>query len=169
MPTPAARGLTAAELALAIEELRTMCPATVLDAVALNSKALTGTEAPDDVLLVLQPGGDQPKAFVHIALGGTRARVTTTQRRFGRDARARGPGADLLQRELQEGTLRSIEATDGERRCSFRFDTAAGERQLAVELFSPRGLWVLCDEAGAATTTLRAVTTAGGNLRRGDV
>lgn len=164
MPTPAARGLTAAELALAIEDLRVLCSATVLDAVAL-----IGTGAHNDVLLVLQPDADKQKVFVHIALGGTRARVTTTQRRFGREARARGPGPDLLQRELQDATLRSIEVTDGERRCTFGFDTAAGERRLAVELFSARGLWVLCDAQGVAMTMSRAVTTAVRTLRRGDV
>ena len=164
MPTPAARGLTAAELALAIEDLRVLCSASVLDAVAL-----IGTDQHDDVLLVLQPKGEQPKAFVHIGLGGTRARVTTTARRFGRDARARGPGPDLLQRELQGATLRSIETSDGERRCAFVFDTAAGERRLAVELFSARGLWVLCDAQGVAMSMSRAVTTAVRTLRRGDV
>ena len=81
MPTPAARGLTAAELALAIEELRVLCSASVVDAVAL-----IGADAHDDVLLVLQPSDQNSKAFLHIALGSKRARITTTERRFGRDA-----------------------------------------------------------------------------------
>jgi len=164
MPTPAARGLTAAELALAVEDLRELCRAAVLDAAAL-----LGTDDHDDVLLVLQEGEDQPKAFVHIALGSKRARITTTGRRFGRDARARGPGPDLLQRELQGATLRRIDAHQGERRCTLVFDAEHGERRLIVELFSARGLWVLCDAEGVAMTMSRAVTTAVRTLRRGDV
>ena len=163
MPTPAARGLTAAELALAIEELRVLCSASVVDAVAL-----IGADAHDDVLLVLQPSDQNSKAFLHIALGSKRARITTTERRFGRDARARGPGPDLLQRELQGATLRAIECFDGERRCALAFDTADGERQLIIELFSARGLWLLCDEHGVSKTMSRAVTTAVRTLRRGD-
>ncbi|MFT7535370.1 MAG: putative ribosome quality control (RQC) complex YloA/Tae2 family protein [Hyphomicrobiaceae bacterium] len=165
MQTPAARGLTADELNLAIEALRVYCQATVLDAVALQ-----GTGGHDDVLLVLQPPGDDArKVFVHIALGGPRARVTTTQRRFGRDARARGPGADLFQRELQDATLESIEAVPGERRCTFLFATSNGQRQLVVELFGARGLWLLCTDTGVALTMSRAVETAVRTLRRGDV
>lgn len=168
MPAPAARGLTAAELALALEDLRGLCPTTVVDAVALNTKVLTGTDSHDDVLLVLQTG-EQKKAFVQVALGSTRARVTTTARRFGRDVRARGPGPDLLQRELQGATFTDIVTTPGERRCELVFETAVGKRTLAIELFSARGLWVLCDTGGAALTMSRAVTTAVRTLRRGDV
>lgn len=164
MQTPAARGLSAAELNLAIEELRVYSEATVLDAVALQ-----GTGGHDDVLLVLQPPGDDArKVFVHIGLGGPRARVTTTQRRFGRDARARGPGADLFQRELQDATLTNIEAVPGERRCTFVFATSNGQRRLVVELFGARGLWLLCTDAGVALTMSRAVATAVRTLRRGD-
>lgn len=165
MSPPAARGLTAAELHLAIEELRAHCSTTVVDAVALH-----GTGGNDDVLLVLQPPGEGArKVFVHIALGGPRARVTTTARRFGRDARVQGPGADLFQRELQGATLASIEATAGERRCTFVFDTANGRRELVVELFGARGLWLLCNEEHVALTMSRAVETAVRTLRRGDV
>ena len=163
MQSPAARGLTAAELILAIEELRAYCAATVLDAVALH-----GTDRHDDVMLVLQPPAAAHKVFVHIALGGPRARITTTERRFGRDARVRGPGADLLQRELQDATLQAIEAAAGERRCTLVFATTAGTRRLIVELFGARGLWLLCDEALVALTMSRAVDTAVRTLRRGD-
>tara|TARA_R110002094_G_scaffold24792_9_gene36987 strand:- start:30 stop:1553 length:1524 start_codon:yes stop_codon:yes gene_type:complete len=166
MQTPAARGLTAVELGLAIEELRVYCSATVLDAVALH-----GTGGHDDVMLVLQPSGDAAgsrKVFVHIALGGPRARITTTARRFGRDARARGPGADLFQRELQDATLEAIEVIDGERRCTLVFATKNGPRRLIVELFGARGLWLLCSDSGEALTMSRAVETAVRTLRRGD-
>lgn len=164
MQTPAARGLTAAELHLAIEELRAFCSATVLDAVAVH-----GTDAHDDVMLVLQPAGDASKVFVHVALGGPRARITTTKRRFARDRRVTGPGADLLLRELQDATLRAIEAAPGERRCTLQFDTGNGTRLLVVELFGARGLWLLCDDAGTALTMSRPVETAVRTLRRGDI
>ena len=75
MPAPAdpvARGLTSTELAIAIEELRALEGATVLDAVAL-----VGTGQHDDVLLVLQPDeSEAKKEFLHIALGGVRARIS---------------------------------------------------------------------------------------------
>lgn len=164
MQKSAARGLTAAELNLAIEELRVLQHATVLDAVALQ-----GTGGHDDLLLVLQPPSkDHKKVFVHVALGGPRARITTTQRRFGRDARARGPGADMLQRELQDANCTAIDAVPGERRCMFAFATNNGPRKLIIELFGARGLWLLCDDAGVALTMSRAVETAVRTLRRGD-
>ena len=136
MQKSAARGLTAAELNLAIEELRVLQHATVLDAVALQ-----GTGGHDDLLLVLQPPSkDHKKVFVHVALGGPRARITTTQRRFGRDARARGPGADMLQRELQDANCTAIDAVPGERRCMFAFATNNGPRKLIIELFGALSL-----------------------------
>ena len=169
MPAPAgpvARGLTAAELALAVAELRDLVGATVLDAVAL-----IGTDAHDDLLLVLRPVAPEArKVFVHAALGGTRARVCATARRFGRDARARGPGPDLLQRELQDAALTDVEhAGADERSCALVFDAAGGARRLVIELFGARGLWTLCDADGACLTMSRAVETAVRTLRRGDV
>lgn len=163
---PAARGLTARELGHAVAELAALRGATVLDAAAL-----IGTDEHEDVLLVLQPNDpDAKKVFVHVALGGTRARVCTTQRRFGRDARARGPGPDLFQRELQDAVLREVaHAGDDERSCAFVFDAASGERRLVVELFGARGLWALCDQDGVCLTMSRAVETAVRTLRRGDV
>lgn len=163
---PAARGLTARELGHAVAELSALRSATVLDAVAL-----IGTDEHEDVLLVLQPTDpDARKVFVHVALGGTRARICSTQRRFGREARARGPGPDLLQRELQNAVLRDVtHAGDDERSCAFVFDAAAGERRLHVELFGARGLWALCDQGGVCLTMSRAVETAVRTLRRGDV
>ncbi|MEC9048338.1 MAG: NFACT RNA binding domain-containing protein [Planctomycetota bacterium] len=168
MPAPAgsaARGLTAAELAHALAELRALEGATLLDAVAL-----IGTGGHDDLLLVLQP--DDPiseKAFVHVALGGARARVCTTARRFGRDQRARGAGPDLLQRQLQHSKLTSIEhAGAQERSCTLSFEADGEARSLIIELFGARGLWALCDGEGACVAMSRAVETAVRTLRRGD-
>ena len=99
MPAPAdpvARGLTSAELAIAIQELRALEGASVLDAVAL-----VGTDQHDDLLLVVQPAEPEThKVFLHVALGGVRARICTTKRRFGRDrhARASPPSARLRRR-----------------------------------------------------------------------
>ena len=168
MPAPdgsAARGLTAAELAHALAELRALEGATVVDAVAL-----IGTGGHDDLLLVLQSDApDSQKAFVHVALGGTRARVCTTARRFGRDQRARGPGPDLLQRELQHSKLTSVEhAGADERSCTFTFDANGEVRRLIVELFGARGLWALCSGEGLCVAMSRAVETAVRTLRRGD-
>ena len=168
MPAPAdpvARGLTSQELAIAIQELRALVGSTVLDAVAL-----IGTDQHDDVLLVLQPNEPAAKKeFLHVALGGVRARICTTQRRFGRERRARGPGPDLLQRELQAAKLTTIEqAGRDERSLRLQFEASAGRRDVVVELFGARGLWALCDERGACLTMSRAVETAVRTLRRGD-
>ena len=161
----AARGLTAAELSIAIAELKALAGARVLDAVAL-----LGTDGHDDLLVVLEPrapGG--PKTFLHVALGGTRARVCTTARRWGREQRARGPGPDLLQRDLRGSRLWSVEQPgDDERRCSFTFEAPAGTRTIVVELFGARGLWALCDADGACIAMSRPVETAVRTLRRGD-
>ncbi len=169
MPAPAgsaARGLTAAELALAVGELRELAGARVLDAAAL-----LGTDEHDDLLLVLQPpAGEPPKVFVHIALGGARARVCTTERRFPRDRRARGPGPARLQRDLLDATLVDVaHPGEDERRLTFAFRTAAGRRALVVELFGARGLWALCDDEGRCVALSRAVETAVRTLRKDDV
>ena len=169
MPAPppgsAARGLTARELGLAIAELRPLTGAVVLDAVAL-----AGAGGNDDLLVVLQPAAPEPgKVFLHAALGGTRARVCTTARRFGRQARARGPGPDTLERELQGATLRAVEHPGpDERRCAFVFEAAGGARTLVVELFGARGLWALCDHDDVCVAMSRAVETKVRTLRRGD-
>ncbi|MCB9877148.1 MAG: DUF814 domain-containing protein [Planctomycetes bacterium] len=163
---PVERSLSAAELGLAVAELAAACGAVVLDAVPLD-----GTGGNDDLLLVLRAPDDEaaPKQFVHAALGGTRARLCTTARRFGRDRRGRGPGADVLLRELERLTLVAVEHVAGERRCTLRF--GGGERptrRLEIELFGARGLWALCDETGAILTLSRPVETAVRTLRRGD-
>ncbi|MBL9076111.1 MAG: DUF814 domain-containing protein [Planctomycetes bacterium] len=163
-PGPTTRGLSAAELHDATGELQALHGAAVVDAVPLRTAA-----GPEDLLLVLQPPpAASPKAFVHIALGGPRARIATTARRFGKEARARGPAADLLARELAGATLRAVAAAAGERRCTFTFATPAGDRRLVVELFGSRGLWALLDAEGRAVALSRPVETAVRTLRTGD-
>ncbi|HEB54070.1 MAG TPA: DUF814 domain-containing protein [bacterium] len=163
MPAPSSRGLTAAELGLAVAELRTLCPTTVRDAACL-----LGTGGHEDLLLVLQADATAAKVFVHIALGGTRARVTTTSRRFGRERRASGPAADALARDLRDAVLRELLHPADERRCTFVFAGPAGDRRLEVELFGARGLWALCAGDGTILTMSRAIATAVRTLHRGD-
>lgn len=158
------QGLSAAELAEACAELRAWIGATVLDVAPL-------AEPPgsDDLLVVLQatPPGAR-KAFLHVAPGGPRARVTLTARHFPAAAFARGPARDLLQRELIGSTLADVAASPGERRCTFTWRSAAGERRLVVELFGARGLWALLDADGRALAMSRVVETAVRTLRLHD-
>lgn len=160
------RGLSAAELAAACGELQACCGgARVLEAVPLAVPP-----GSDDLLLVLQSAGPAAgKLFLHFAPGGPRARVTLTTRRFGAEAFARGPARDLLQRELADATLQHTAASPGERRCTFTFRTAHGERRLVVELFGARGLWTLLDAEGRCLVMSRVVETAVRTLRLHDV
>ncbi len=160
----APRGLSAAELAAVSSELQAWLGAIVLEAAPLAQPV--GAE---DLLLVLQqPSGERRKAFLHVALGGTRARVTLTARRFTADAFQRGPARDLLQRDLANATLHHIGHTAGERRCTFGFHTQHGDRRLVVELFGARGLWALLDAEGRCTVLSRPVETAVRTLRLHD-
>ncbi len=166
MTAPAAppRGLSAAELAAACGELRAWCGASVLEAIPLAVPP-----GADDVLLVLQDrASDRRKAFLHLAPGGPRARVTLTTTRFPAEAFARGPARDLLQKELAGATLTHVAVADGERRCAFHFATAHGDRRLVVELFGARGLWALLDAEGRAVVLSRVVETAVRTLRLHD-
>ncbi len=158
-PAEVPRGLSAGELAAAVAELQPLVGCRVLEAVVLTSH--------DDLLLVLQQD-DGRKHFLHIAPGGTRARVTLTSRRFGKDARRRSTPADLLAKELADAELRQVAISDGERRCQFAWHTAGGDRRLEVELFGSRGLWCLCDRDGKALVLSREVVTAVRRLRPGD-
>ncbi len=155
----APRGLAAAELAAAVAELRAFAGWRVQDALPLAQH--------DDLLLVLANGAHD-RAFLHVAPGGTRARVTTTSRRFAKDDWRRGPAADLLARELAGAELRAVAAAPGERRCELQFATAAGDRRLVVELFGARGLWALLDAEGRSLVQSREVVTAVRSLRPGD-
>lgn len=171
-PAAALRGLSAAELAAAVAELQALRGATVLEVVPL-----AGAPGCDDLLLVLQlPQQALPqaaveharKAFVLLAPGGPRARVGTTSRRWPKDAFLRGPTRDALHRELAGATLHHLVQPDGERRCTFGFRTAAGDRQLLVELFGARGLWALLDAESRVLLLSRDVQTAVRTLRLGE-
>lgn len=161
-PADNPRGLSAAELAAAATELRSLVAASVLDVVPL-----TVVPAAEDLLLVLQRGEDH-KQFVHIALGGPRARVTTTTRRFTKAHHTRQQTRDVLRRELEQTTLYDVITAPGERRCEFVFRGQAGERTLVVELFGARGLWALLDGDRAVLALSRTVETAVRSLRPGD-
>ncbi len=163
-PAPAARGLSAAELGHAAAALHALAPAAVVDVVPLHTR--TG---PEDLLLVLQPHGDDRKVFVHVALGSSRARLTTTTRRFAKAVLVRGPVQDLLHRELAASRLVEVVHPAGERRCEFVFAGARGSRRLAVELFGSRGLWALVDEDQRVLALSRPVETAVRTVRIGDV
>lgn len=163
-PRPSARGLSAAELGAATGELRALLDAALLEALPLRTAA-----GHEDLLLVLQPRGNGPKTFVHVALGSSRARVATTTRRFPKSERVRGPAADLLLRELADATFAQIEHPAGERRCELGFLGPHGPRRLVVELFGSRGLWALLDDRGRALALSRTVETAVRTLRPGDL
>ena len=172
-PTPEGppRGLSAAELAAVCAELAAFRDAAVLDVTPLDVPL-----GADDLLLVLQPPvtrdtgpSSTAKVFLHVAPGGSRARLCTTTRRFPAEVAARGPARDLLLRELRAATLLRVVCTAGERRCELHFATAGGERRLVVELFGARGLWALLDAEGRAVVLSRPVSTAVRMLRPGDV
>jgi predicted ribosome quality control (RQC) complex YloA/Tae2 family protein len=156
-PPPAARGLSATELLLAANELSPLLAgSTVLEVVLLQPF--------DDLLLVLLR--DQTKHFLHVALGSKRARVCTTVRRFGKDARLTGPKAASLKQHLEGRTLDSVAIqASGERRLRLTFDTGLS---IEIELFSSRGLWALVNGAGLLLELSRPVATAVRTLRIGD-
>ncbi|MBM3975122.1 MAG: DUF814 domain-containing protein [Planctomycetes bacterium] len=163
-PAPQTRGLSAAELAAACDELQALAGARVIDAAPLQ----VPVDA-DDLLLVLQPPGEAArKTLLHIAPGGPRARLCPTSRRFPAEATRRGPAHDLLQKDLVGATLWDVVAAPGERRCELRFRTAGGDRRLVVELFGARGLWALLDAESRAVALSRAVATAVRTLQPGD-
>ena len=156
------RGLSAAELAAAAPELQALAGATVLDVTPLAV-----TVAAEDLLLVLQ-ASDGGKHFVHIALGGPRARVATTARRFDKARFARHQTRDLLRRELDNATLTGFTAAAGERRGEFSFTTSDDTRTLVIELFGARGLWALLDAERRVLALSRKVQTAVRTLQTGD-
>jgi predicted ribosome quality control (RQC) complex YloA/Tae2 family protein len=154
---PAHRGLTSAELALALGELHAqLAGSTVLDAVLVQPG--------EDLLLVL--ARDDQKHFVHIALGSKRARIATTARRFGKHERVLGPKVDALKKHLDGRTLELVVVpAPGERRARLSF---SGGVRLEVELFSARGLWALVDGAGLILDLSRPVATAVRTLHLGE-
>ena len=163
-PGAPARGLSAAELGAAVDELQPFVGSTLIDATVLRAG---GND--DDLLLVLSRTGDRPaKVFLHVALGGARARVAPTERRFAASEFVTGPAGDVLKRELDGARLQHIGAVAGERRCALHFATHRGERRLVVELFGARGLWTLLDAEGRVLALSRAVATKVRDLAIGD-
>ncbi|MBL8725520.1 MAG: DUF814 domain-containing protein [Planctomycetes bacterium] len=158
---PAARGLTARELAAVLAELQSLRSATVLDIAPLAVPAQC-----DDLLLVLQEPA--AKAFVLLAPGGDRAHLCRTARRYPTAAMPRSPQRDVLQQHLVSATLTGFSQPEGERRCELRFATAHGDRRLVLELFGARGLWALLDAEGRAIALSRPVATAVRTLGLGD-
>ncbi len=152
------RGLSAAELALAAAELAPLLrTAVVLDAALVADS--------DDLLLVLSR--DDRKLFLHVALGQERARVCTTARRFTRSDLRPGPRTDALKRRLAGATVTAVTHAPGERRLEIEFAANEQPLRLCVELFSARGLWVLCTRDGEALELSRTVTTAVRTLQQG--
>jgi len=163
-PGERARGLSAAELTAAVAELQSLVGSVVLDVVPIAVPP-----ASDDLLLVLQHGGEAGrKSFLLLAPGGPRARVGTTTRRWQKDSFARSPARDVLQRELAGAILHHVVQPDGERACTFGFRTDHGDRRLAVELYGARGLWALLDAESRVLLLSREVATAVRTLRPGD-
>ena len=160
-PAEPMRGLSATELAAACSELHALAGARLLEITPLQL-----LPDADDLLLVLQHAAG--KAFVLIAPGGVRARVTTTKARYGADHFARGHQRDQLTKELQGATMTHVIAALGERRCTFHFTSAHGDRRLMVELFGARGLWALLDAEGRLLLLSRPVATAVRTLALGD-
>ena len=134
-PGGPARGVSAAELGTAVAELQSLVGSVVADVTVVRAGG-----SDEDLLLVLAGDDAGCKRFVHVALGGTRARLTTTQRRFPKDAFVSRSPHSLLQRELAGARVQHIGATTGERRCALHFATAHGDRRLAIELFG--GYWM---------------------------
>lgn len=162
-PGGPARGVSAAELGTAVAELQSLVGSVVADVTVVRAGG-----SDEDLLLVLAGDDAGCKRFVHVALGGTRARLTTTQRRFPKDAFVSRSPHSLLQRELAGARVQHIGATTGERRCALHFATAHGDRRLAIELFGARGLWALLDAEGVVVALSRDVTTKVRSLAIGD-
>lgn len=97
----------------------------------------------DDLLLVLVDDSDQ--RTLQIAPGGSRARITTTARRFPKHRLTSAGHADLVAQRLLDARLIRVDAVDGSRALTVQFRRDAERWTLHVELFGPRGLWALCD------------------------
>ena len=154
---PRGGGLRAAELAQAVSALR-----AALDGWCVRDVARI-TDGDDLLLVCAAPEGAvaPAKRFLHIAPGGNRARVCTTERRFGRERMASGPQLDALRKALADAVVTGFEHPAGERRMTIGLRTQDGrELALHVELFGPRGLWALCDTTGTVLEISRVVETA---------
>jgi predicted ribosome quality control (RQC) complex YloA/Tae2 family protein len=130
-------------------------------------RSVAGLASRDDLLLFLERGPE--RATLHIALGGPRARITTTTQRFPREAFTPGPFSDRLTGTLAGAALRQLAQPEGERRCSLAFlHPDRGRLSLELELFGTRGLWALLDGGGKVLEISRDVDEKERRLRRGE-
>jgi predicted ribosome quality control (RQC) complex YloA/Tae2 family protein len=151
-------GLTSSELHAALAELKELLSeATVRDVARLSDR--------DDLLLFLDT--PQDSLALHIVPGGPRARITCTQRRFGKKSFQTGPLVDRLAQTLRGARITALHTTAGERLCSFTLQTEDLEWQLHVELFGARGLWCLADATGRIQDLSRLPNSKGRDLRPG--
>jgi hypothetical protein len=156
-----AYGLTAAELAQVLRELQVeLAGAVVKDTAWLR-------EHGD---LVVFARRDERSFALHIAPGGTRARVCLTRQRFPRTAFATGPWVDRTCELLVGRTLGPVTHEPHERRFGARWQRAdAGDVVLEVELFGNRGLWCLTDTDGRLLVLSRLPDSKTRDLRVGAV
>lgn len=144
-------GLTAAELALAVAELQpALASAAVEDVVCLRER--------DDLMLVLRMGTG--RHLLLFALGGARARITITTRRFAKEQFATGPQPDALRKLLHGAEVTGLQQAPGERRVELGLRSSTGKLQLYAELFGTRGLWCITDRDGRIIEMSRPVETA---------
>lgn len=164
---PRGGGLRAAELAQAATALRAELGGWCVRDVARIADS-------DDLLLVCAApegaaaAGSAARRFLHIAPGGSRSRVCTTERRFGRERMASGPQLDALRKALADAVVTEFTHPAGERRLTIGLRTVDGRAlALHVELFGPRGLWALCDANGTVLEISRVVETGVRRLAAG--
>ena len=151
-------GLTVAEselVAMALDER--LRGATITDAALLVGR--------DDLCLFVDLEGD--RRTLHVAPGGRRARVTITARRFARDAFDRSPRAHHAASLCTGQTITAVAAVQGQRCIDLRLAGEGPVRTLHVELFGPRGLWVLCDADERILALSRLPNEAARPLRPG--
>lgn len=169
--------MSAVELASVVRALADeWCDGIIQDVARLAAPHGMG----DDLLLFVQT--QKGRGGLHVALGGNRARVTITRRRFSKRAFVTGPLQDRLTARLVGRRITGFEqpASD-ERRVAVCFsavtdaDSAStvphgGPLRLEVELFGNRGLWLLCDQAtGEILDVPRQAKAKGRSLAPGAV
>jgi predicted ribosome quality control (RQC) complex YloA/Tae2 family protein len=121
----------------------------------------------DDLVLVLRTADG--RRLLLLALGGRRAHVTVTRRRFAKEAFATGPHVDAVRARLQGAEVTAVVQAAGERRLELHLRSQSGAMRLCAELFGARGLWCVLDGEGRIAELSRPVQTAVRTLTRGDV
>ncbi|MGE0144716.1 MAG: NFACT RNA binding domain-containing protein [Planctomycetota bacterium] len=110
----------------------------------------------DDLLLYLVD--DSKQYTLQIAPGGTRARITTTARRFPKHRTTGSGHADLVAQRLADARLIRVDAVGGSRALALQFRREDEPWTLHVELFGPRGLWALCNGENVVVAMSRKPT-----------